>query len=187
MSLEALIKELNEKHKKEIEALLKEYDQKKEEILKQANEEYNKILSQAQIQSKFVAERELVKRIGAAKLKVKRIMFEATQEMLQKNYQNLIEALKGYVNSEKYDDVLKAMLNYAKNKLGDDILIKCRLEDKAKIENYVKKSIKIEPDLNCLGGIIAIKSDQTAYLDLTFEEILRLNDEKVKSLIMEKT
>lgn len=186
MSFDAIIQELNEKHKKEVEAITKEYNQKKEEIIKKSKEEYNKIIDQAKIQAKIAYEREYIKRIGAAKLKAKRIIFEATQEMLQKNMNKLLDVLKEYTSTKNYNDILNLMVKFAREKLGEDIYIKCRDEDKRFIESLVKGKIKVEGGLSCSGGIVAYKLDDSAFLDLTFEEILRLNDEKVKSLIIEK-
>jgi vacuolar-type H+-ATPase subunit E/Vma4 len=187
MSFEALLQELNEKHKKDVEALIKEYDQKKEQVLKQGNEEFNRIINQAKIQSKFAYEREYIKRVGAAKLKAKRIIFEAIQEMLRNNMNNLFEALKDYVSTKNYLEILNLMINYAREKLGEDIYIKCRDEDKKQIEKLVKGKIKVEGGLNCIGGFIAYKLDNSAYVDLTLEEIIRLNEEKIKSQIIEKS
>jgi len=56
-----------------------------------------------------------------------------------------------------------------------------------KINHFFKdKDIEIGSTIQTLGGIIAENKEKTKEIDLTFEELLRNNEDEIKNIILEK-
>jgi vacuolar-type H+-ATPase subunit E/Vma4 len=75
------------------------------------------------------------------------------------------------------------MVNSSKKKLGQNIVIHCRDEDKSTLNDL---GITIGKSIKTLGGIVAENKEGTKELDLTFEELLRTNEDKIKSFLSER-
>ncbi len=75
------------------------------------------------------------------------------------------------------------MVDYSKKVLAKKIIIHCRDEDKASLKD---KDIKIGSTIQTLGGFIAENTEGTKEIDLTFEELLRNNEDEIKNTILEK-
>lgn len=181
------------------EALLRELEQRKLNALRSIEEEFNTQLNQLEIMKKNEidsikksAEDEAANKsqaeanriIGAAKLEAKRIIFDATEQMLERNLRRLEELLKSYASSDSYKELVLKMANYATKRLGKNALISCRSEDK---QLLAKKGFRLmDNELNCIGGIKAYDSDMSVELDLTFEELLRMKEEQIRAAIMQE-
>ena len=71
-----------------------------------------------------------------------------------------------------------------KMKLGSqDIIIHCRNDD-----NIILKEMNINPGspIQTIGGILAENKDGTWRIDLTFEELLRTQEDEIKNFLLEK-
>jgi len=75
------------------------------------------------------------------------------------------------------------LVDYSKNTLAKNIIFHCRDEDKA---SFKDKDIKIGSTIQTLGGFIAENKEGTKEIDLTFEELLRNNEDEIKNTILEK-
>ena len=74
------------------------------------------------------------------------------------------------------------MVDYSKKVLAKEIIVHCREEDKS----FFKDEVKIGSTIQTLGGFIAENSESTKEIDLTFEELLRNNEDEIKNTILEK-
>ena len=74
------------------------------------------------------------------------------------------------------------MVDYSKKVLAKELVVRCREEDKS----FFKDGIQIGSTIQTLGGFIAENKDGTKEIDLTFEELLRSNEDEIKNTILEK-
>ena len=74
------------------------------------------------------------------------------------------------------------MVGYSKKVLAKEIVVHCREEDKS----FFKSGVKVGSTIQTLGGFIAENKEGTKEIDLTFEELLRNNEDEIKNTILEK-
>ena len=75
------------------------------------------------------------------------------------------------------------MVKTCQKKLDKKITVHCKEEDKSLLNI---PDVTVGSSIQTLGGIIAENADGTKELDLTFEELLRANEDEIKSSILEK-
>jgi V/A-type H+/Na+-transporting ATPase subunit E len=184
VAAETLLREVDQKRRKTIEQLEAEYKAKRDEVTKRAAEQRAYILESGKAQAAVLAQREATRISGAAKLQAKKLMFDATEKMLETNIGLLRSSLADYSDSKGYSAVLSGMFKYAKKRLGDDVKVECRADDAAALKKLGAKIAS--SDLNTIGGFKAENRDGSLELDLTFEEILRNREEDARSYILGK-
>jgi vacuolar-type H+-ATPase subunit E/Vma4 len=93
------------------------------------------------------------------------------------------EELKNYSKKPDYKMTIEKMIQYAKMKLAsEDIVIHCRNDD---IILLTGMNITIGSSIQTIGGILAENKTGTMELDLTFEELLRTNEDKIQNFLLE--
>lgn len=184
VAAETLLREVEEKRKKTIQMLEAEYSAKKEEVSKRAEEQKTYIVESNRKEAAVLAQREKIRISGAAALQSKKIIFDATEKMLESNVAALKQVLADLAGSKDYPELLSRMVKYASSRLGGNITVRCRSADASILK---KSAIKIAPsNLESAGGFKASNSDGTLELDLTFEELLRNHEEEVRTSILAK-
>lgn len=184
MPAETLLREVEERRRKALESLEAEYAAKKAEILKRTEDERSYILESARKEGLSLTEKERIRITGATKLQAKKMVFDATEKMLEANIANLTKALGDLTRSKEYPPLTARMVKYASGRLGDGTRIMARADD----EPILKKlgASVASSDLNSIGGFKAESADGTLELDLTFEEILRNHEEQARASILGK-
>ena len=181
---EALLGEVEEKRKKTIQMLEAEYSAKKDEVAKKAAEQRSYIQDSGKREGEAAAQREKVRIEGAAKLQAKKMLFDATERMLESNLTALRDVLADYAESKEYNDLLAKMAAYADRRLGGSINVTCRSADAPTLK---KAGVKVaSSELSSIGGFKATSRDGTLELDLTFEELLRSREEDARASILGK-
>src|ERR1019366_1662287 len=102
MGVDALLTEVEERHKKALETLDAEYSSKREEVKKRTDEQLAYIMESARREATAISQREKTKIEGAAKLQTKKVMFDATEKMLENNISALNQALVELAASPAY-------------------------------------------------------------------------------------
>jgi vacuolar-type H+-ATPase subunit E/Vma4 len=172
---ETLLKEVEEKRKTALKQLEDEYGSKTAEVRKRTLDERNRILEASKEQARIT---------GAATLQVKKMGFDATEKMLESNISALKQVLAEFADSKEYSQLLPRLVQYASKRLGGNIGVRCRAADAQAIKKAGAKVLST--DLPTIGGFKAESEDGNFELDLTFEEMLRTHDEKVRASIMGK-
>ncbi len=184
MGIDALLKEVEDRRRKALEALEAEYSAKREEVKKRTDEQLAYLSESARREGASLAQKETTKVEGAAKLQAKKLTFDATERLLESNTENLRQALAEFAASSSYPEILPKMVRYASKRLGGKIGVICRKADESALK---KAGVKIvSTDLTALGGFKAESEDRTLELDLTFEEILRSRQDDVRAAILGK-
>jgi Archaeal/vacuolar-type H+-ATPase subunit E len=182
LSAEALLREVEEKLKRQLAELEAEYTKKMDEARRSTDTEISRLKEDAERQAKLLSEKEKTKILGSARLQAKRIVAEAKQTYVERGVERVIKALQKYSSSQEYKKLLGKMFEYAKKRLGRDLSVRCRQQDKPVFE---KLGASISgADLESVGGAVFTSSDGSLELDLRFVELIRLRGEELRSAIM---
>jgi V/A-type H+-transporting ATPase subunit E len=184
MGVDALLKEVEDKRKKALDALEAEYSAKREEVKKRTAEQVAYIMESAKREAVVLAQKEVTRVEGAAKLQSKKLLFDATEKLLENNIVALRDSLAEFASSPAYPELLVRMAKYASKRLGGKITVTCRKEDESALKAAGAKITSAS--LNAIGGFKADSEDGTLELDLTFEEILRGREDEVRASILGK-
>jgi V/A-type H+/Na+-transporting ATPase subunit E len=184
MGVDALLKEVEDRRKKALEALEAEYSAKRGDVKKRTAEQVAYIMESAKKEGVTVAQKEVTRIEGAAKLQSKKLIFDATEKLLENNIVALRDALAEYASSPAYAELLAKMAGYASKRLGGKIAVTCRKQDEAALKAAGAKIASTS--LNSIGGFKADSEDGSLELDLTFEEILRSREDEVRASILGK-
>ncbi len=182
-NLDTLILEIEKRKENEINHMetalakaKKEIEQAKETKIKGLQDHY---LNEAKIKSN----REAARIVESAKLKAKKILFEAINANMNTTFKTIKNEMKTFAQKPEYKELLQRMVSHAKNTLGPDIIIHCREGDRLVLGVM---DIPVGSSIDTMGGIIAEDNEGKKEFDLTFEELLRTNEDKVKSFLLEK-
>ena len=182
MAAETLLREVEDKRKKALDSLDAEYAAKIDDVKKRAEQEKQRIQETAKRQAQELSQREKIRIDGAAKLQAKKMIFDATEKMLESNLGALKQTLAEWASSKEYQDLLPKMVKYASKRLGGEIRVICRQADAVALK---KAGVEIaSSNLNAIAGFKAERKDGTLELDLTFDEILRGREEDVRGSIL---
>ena len=183
MSIESFIREIESRKKAEIESFENEFNKKKSDIETEKNATVKEMSENYEKESKARSERESARIIEGGKLEAKKILFDAINKNLDSTFDIIKQDLVKYTKNSEYKSVKEQMVKMCQKKLGKKITVHCKEDDKSllKISDVTAGS-----SIQTLGGIIAENDDGTKELDLTFEELLRANEDEIKSSILEK-
>ena len=184
MGVDALLKEVEERRAKALEALEAEYRAKRDEVKRKTGEQVAYVTDSANKDAVSLAQKEVTKVQGAAKLQAKKTLFDATEKLLENNVALLEQELADFASSPAYKDLLAKMAGYASKRLGGRISAICRKSDESALK--AAGAQVVAADLVSIGGFKAENADRTLELDLTFEEILRSRGDEVRAAILGK-
>ena len=183
MSIESFIREIEGRKKAEIESSQNEFNEKTAKIETEKNATLQEISENYEKESKIRSDRESARIIEGGKLEAKKILFAAINKNLDSTFNIIKEDLVKYTISSEYKSVVEKMVKTCQKKLGNKITVHCKEEDKPL---FSFPDITVGSSIQTIGGIIADNNDGTKELDLTFEELLRTNEDEIKSSILEK-
>jgi vacuolar-type H+-ATPase subunit E/Vma4 len=183
MSIETFIQEIESRKRKELEGLEKDLAEKKSKLQSEMNNTIKEMQERFSSEAKIRSEREQARIIEASKLQAKKIMFDAINANMQSAFAVIQQEIENYTKSAQYKKALETMITNSKKKLGQNIIVHCREEDKPILKEL---GVTTSKSIKTLGGIIAENKEGTRELDLTFEELLRTNEDQVKSFLSEK-
>lgn len=183
MSIETFLLEIENRKKREIESLEKDLAEKKSKLQTEMNITVKEIQEKFANESRIKSEREHARIIEAGKLQAKKIMFDAINANMHSAFNVIKQEIETYTKSHQYKKALETMVNSSKKKLGQNIVVHCRDEDKSALKDL---GVTIGKSIKTLGGIVAENKEGTKELDLTFEELLRTNEDKIKSFLSER-
>jgi len=181
---ETLLREVEDRRKKALEQLEAEYAAKKAEVLKRTDGERSYVQDSSRKEALALAEKERTRITGATKLHAKKMVFDATEKMLEANVASLQKSMAELAQSKEYADLVARMTRYASKRLGERMGVVCRPAD---VSIFKKAGVSVvSSNLNSIGGFKGESEDGTLELDLTFEEILRNHEEQARASILGK-
>lgn len=183
MSVETFLLEIENRKKREVESLEKDLAENKSKLQAEMDAAVKEIQEKFATEAKVKSEREYARIIEAAKLQTKKIMFDAINTNMQSAFNVIKQEIEIYTKSPQYKKALETMVNSSKKKLGQNIVVHCRDEDKSTLKDM---GVTIGKSIKTLGGIVAENREGTKELELTFEELLRTNEDQIKSFLSER-
>ena len=183
MSIESFIREIEGRKKTEIESLESEFNEKTSKMETEKNSTLQELSENYEKESKISSDRESARIIEGGKLEAKKILFAAINKNLDSTFNIIKEDLVKYTTSSEYKSVVEQMIKTCQKELGKKITVHYKEEDKSL---FNISDVTVGSSIQTIGGIIAENDDGTKELDLTFEELLRTNEDEIKSSILEK-
>jgi V/A-type H+-transporting ATPase subunit E len=137
-------------------------------------------------QTQRTAEREIAQerahRLASAKLQARKLVYEADETRMASALGETRQLLSDYTDSDEYPKVLKRMVAYATGVLGKATRIMGRTEDAAALKKLAGAAFDPTPQ-SILGGVVAESADGARRLNLSFDELLRLREDRVRQLL----
>ena len=183
MSIEIFIQEIESRKKSDMSTLEKELNEKKSEIEDKKNTVVQELKDNYEKEAKSRSDREAARILEGGKLEAKKILFDAINKNLDSTFEIIKKDLEEYTQNSEYKNILEKMIKTSKNALGETITIHFKEQDKSLFNG---SDVTLGSTIQTLGGIIAENSDGTKELDLTFEELLRNNEDEIKTSILEE-
>ena len=128
------------------------------------------------------AARERAQRLAAAKLKSRKMLYEARERRLEGALRDTRALLSEYTDRPEYAGVLKRMVQVATDELGRDLKISGRAEDAPRLQKVAGRAFDPTPR-SILGGLVAETADGSRRLNLSFDELLRLREDRVREIL----
>ena len=182
MALEDLVEEIRRRGEAELEKIRTTRAATESQLLKEREQKVAEVRSGTTHAAETEAARERAQRIAAAKLKSRKLLYEAREQRLRSAVDETRKLLASFTSSGGYDDVLKGMVDSATRSLGKQVRVSGRTEDASRLSKIAGKAFDPTPQA-ILGGIIVETVDGARRLNLSFDELLRLREDRVRELL----
>ncbi|MGD0718085.1 MAG: V-type ATP synthase subunit E family protein [Thermoplasmata archaeon] len=182
MSLERLVGEIRARAQLEIATADAQQRTESARIAAERDRRLETIRSEAERTTQAETSRERAQRLAAAKLKARQSLYEAREARLTHAIQETRTLLSGYTNSPEYPKVLDRMVAAAREELGTSVRISGRAEDAERLRAIAGESFDGTPR-SILGGLIAETPRGDRRLNFSFDELLRLREDRVRELL----
>jgi len=183
MSIDSFVIEIENRKKNDINVIDKEFDENKASIENKMNSTIKELQERYANEAKIKSERESARIVEAGKLEAKKILFNAINTNLDSTFDIIKQELSNYTTTSEYKKVLQKMVDVSKKRLDKDIVIHCRKEDSSFLKDM---GVSIGSSIQTIGGIVAETKNGRKELDLTYEELLRTQEDEIKNTILEK-
>jgi V/A-type H+-transporting ATPase subunit E len=175
-------------------------------LLSEANDEAARIINEAKNQAAHLLEEERKgqeeigaraeteveqmiaeernERLAWARLEAKRIMAESEEDAIKGVMEELIEALSSMHGSAEYKEFMKSAISKASEELGGNVVVRVTKGEKSLVPKG--KGMKVEDDLDALGGAIVETADGRIRINLTLETLLDTRRDDLRKQIYQK-
>lgn len=182
MSLERLVEEIRSQGEVALREVEAQLDTESKRIAEERDRRIRELAEQAQRQGELEANREKTQRIAAAKLRARQKLYEAREARLEHALGETRELLRAYTSTPQYPKVLERMVQAARAEFGPTLVVRGRAEDSTLLKQVGGGSFQDRPE-PILGGLIAETPDGRRRLNLSFDELLRLREDRVRELL----
>jgi vacuolar-type H+-ATPase subunit E/Vma4 len=182
MTLDSLVEEIRRKGEAELQSIVEHQAAETARIVGERDAKVEEIRSQAARATELEVQRERAQRIAAAKLRSRKQLYEAREQRLESAIGETRDLLRNFTSSSAYPGVLRRMWTVANEELGKPVRVSGRAEDAGLLSKVAGKSFDPTPQ-PILGGLIAETPDGTRRLNLSFDELLRLREDRVRELL----
>jgi V/A-type H+/Na+-transporting ATPase subunit E len=182
MSLESLVDEIRRRGEAELQAVQAETSKETAKIAADRDQRIEALRAAAQRATELEVGRERAQRLAAAKLASRKMLYEARETRMKGALEETRVLLTNYTKSADYPAVLKRMVAAATDALGKSVRISGRAEDASQLQKAAGKAFDPTPR-SILGGVVAETTDGNRRLNLSFDELLRLREDRVRELL----
>lgn len=182
MTLELLVAEIKAQGERELAEEARKFETERARLLKDRADRVAAIQSDLKAKAETEAKRERAQRIAGARMQSRKFEYEAQERAMNASLDSVRTLLKKFTESDEYPDVLRRMYSVAQDELGKDFKVSGRSEDAATLRTVAGRAFDPAP-APILGGLIAETTDGTRRLSLSFDELLRLREDRVRTLL----
>ncbi len=182
MSLERLVAEIESRAQQQIASEQTRFEKEQAEILADRARRIDAIRSETLRRATREAARERIRRIAGARLEAKKLGYEFQETRTQELLETVKAQLATYTASPEYPKLLKRMYAAATGRLGKDLKVRGRTED-AKLLRSIAGTGYDDTPVPVTGGFVAETSDGSRRLNLTFDELLLLREDELRSIL----
>ena len=182
MSLERLVDEIRHRTEAEIARERTRYDAEAAKLTAERDRRIAANHADAARQTDLEVARSRAQRLARAKLEARQKVFEAREARMGRFLTDVRGVLADYAKSDDYPALMKRLYGHAVSALGKQIKVSGRSDDAPLLKSLAGRSYSDE-ERPILGGLIAESSDGARRLDLSFDELLRLRENGVRSLL----
>ncbi len=182
MTLESLVEEIRRRGQAELDSIERSRDAETTRIAADRDRRVAEIRTESARATEGEAARERAQRRAAAKLRARKLLYEAREARLQAAMVDTRALLERFASSAAYAPALKRMFAVATETLGKSVRVRGRSEDAPLLQKLAGKAFDptTEP---ILGGLVAETVDGARRLTLSFDELLRLREDQVRELL----
>jgi V/A-type H+/Na+-transporting ATPase subunit E len=182
MSLESLVDEIRRRGEADLAAVTVARDAELAKIAADRDRRLEELRTESFRATEAEVARERAQRLAAAKLQARKLLYEAREKRLTSAVGETRTLLSEYTRSAQYPAVLKRMVGVANDALGKQLRISGRSEDAALLQKAAGKSFDPTPR-PIVGGLVAETPDGSRRLNLSFDELLRLREDRVREIL----
>ncbi len=182
MTLERLVAEIKAQGERELALEAQKFEAERARLLKDRTDRVGALQSDLKGKAEAEARREQAQRIAGARMQARKLEYEAQEKAMSASLDSVRALLRKFTESDEYPDVLRRMYGVAQDELGKDLKVTGRSEDAAALRALAGRAYDPAP-APILGGLIAETSDGARRLSLSFDELLRLREDRVRTLL----
>jgi len=182
MTLERLIAEIRARGERELAEETQKFAAEKTRLETDRAARLAAITNDFQARTETDARRERSQRVAGAHMQARKLEYEAQERAMAASLDAVRNLLREFTESDEYPEVLRRMYLVATDELGKDVRISGRAEDAAVLKPLAGRSFDSAP-ASILGGLIAATPQGDRRLTLSFDELLRLREDRVRSLL----
>jgi vacuolar-type H+-ATPase subunit E/Vma4 len=182
MSLEHLVEEIRLKAQRELAEEQARTEAAERSIVADRDRRTTQVRSDGQRLADADAKRERAQKLANAKLQARKLVYEARERRTNDQLGQVRELLAEVTESDEYPAVLKRMYSVAVDQLGKQVRVMGRKDDAAPLKSIAGKNFD-DTAVSIVGGLIAETPDGSRRLNLSFDELLRLREDAVRSLL----
>jgi vacuolar-type H+-ATPase subunit E/Vma4 len=182
MSLERLVEEIRQSAQRELAEEHARADAQERSISADRDRRTGQVRDEGQRLAETDAHRERAQKLANAKLQARKLVYEARERRTNEQLGQVRELLADVTESEEYPAVLKRMYAVAVDQLGKQLRVMGRKDDASQLRSIAGKNFD-DTVVPIVGGLIAETPDGSRRLNLSFDELLRLREDAVRSLL----
>jgi len=175
MGLEAVLEEIRERGRQEVERIRKESQEETARVLTAAQERAGKIKQAANEEVERQAAYIMSQEVSAANLQVKREMLNTQKELLDRVYQHAREAIAGMPESF-HREAITNLLKEAKTQIQEGVVhVNSRhrkILEEVLSQNPEFRNFSLGSDADIDGGVIVESRDGSLQLDYSYRTFL---------------
>ncbi|HZY70951.1 MAG TPA: V-type ATP synthase subunit E family protein [Thermoplasmata archaeon] len=181
MGLEKLLDEIRSRGESELAAELTRTAKERTAITEERDRKVASVGEGLRSSADREADRIRAQAVAGAKVKSRQLLYRAMETRAEQALERARRELAKFTKSPEYPKVLEAMVDEATDRLGGKVRIRAREEDAALVKAAAGRAFQADPE-RILGGIVAETADGARRLNLSFDELLRRNADRVREL-----
>jgi len=182
MSLDRLIEEIRSRSEAELRTRAAQQADQEAAVVADRDTRVAAVRAQTKRTAELEIARERTQKLASAKLQSRKLVYEAEETRMTSALGQTRELLENFTDSDEYPKVLKRMIGYATDVLGKSAKVSGRPADAALLKKLAGAGF--DPTAQpILGGLVAESADGARRLNLSFDELLRLREDRVRQLL----